>query len=485
MSGSWPQLALVAVLVLLNAAFAGTEMALVSLREGQLQQLEQRSATGALVARLARDPNNFLATIQVGITLAGFLASAAAAVSLAEPLEDPLGFLGGAARPASIIVVTLVLSYATLVLGELAPKRVAMQRAERWALLAARPLAIMSMLTRPVVWLLSRSTDLAVRLMGGDPAVQREEVTEAELRELVGTQSSFTPKQRHIIDGAFEIAERTLDEVLRPRPDVLVLDSDWTADRALHELGASGHSRAPVAHDRNLDDVVGLVHLRDLLDQGDRPVTEVAADLVAFPETAEVLDVLHEMQQRHVQLGLVVDEHGAAAGIVTVEDLLEELVGEIYDESDRDVVGVRREPDGSLVMPGRFPVHDLVDVGVDGMPEGSYATVAGLVLDRLGRVPETPGDLVAVGGRTIEVLAVDGRAITEVRISRPVGPAAPSEAAADADGDDRPQARAGSETAAEPRGRTGAGAGGADRAVARSSGTRGTGGDGDVASRAR
>ena len=416
MSGLWQQIALVAVLVLLNAAFAGTELALVSLREGQLQQLEQRSSTGALVARLARDPNRFFATIQIGITLAGFLASAAAAVSLAEPLEEPLDFLGGAARPVSIIVVTLLLSYFTLVFGELAPKRVAMQRAERWALLTARPLSVMATITRPVVWLLSRSTDIAVRLMGGDPDLQREEVTEAELRELVGTQTTFTPKQRLIIDGAFEISERTLDQALRPRPDVFVLDADWPGSRALSELVASGHSRAPVAHDRNLDDVVGLVHLRELLDQGERPVGEVAGDLVAFPETAGVLDILHEMQARRLQLALVVDEHGAAAGIVSIEDLLEELVGEIYDESDRDVVSVRREPDGSLVLPGRFPVHDLVDVGVDDMPEGPYATVAGLVLDQLGRVPEAPGDIVLAAGRTIEVLAVDGRAITEVRI---------------------------------------------------------------------
>jgi putative hemolysin len=416
MSGLWGQIALVAVLVLLNAVFAGTELALVSLREGQLQRLEQRSNTGALVARLARDPNNFFATIQIGITLAGFLASAAAAVSLAEPLEEPLDFLGGAARPVSIIVVTLVLSYVTLVFGELAPKRIAMQRAERWALLTARPLAVMSTLARPIVWLLSRSTDVVVRLSGGDPSLQREEVTEAELREMVGTQTTFTPKQRLIIEGAFEIAERTLDEVLRPRPDVLVLDADWPCTRAIDELAGSGHSRAPVAHDRNLDDVVGLVHLRELLDKGDRPVGEVAGELVAFPETAEVLDILHEMQARRLQLALVVDEHGAAAGIVTIEDLLEELVGEIYDESDRDVVSVRRDPDGSLVLPGRFPVHDLVDVGVDDMPEGPYATVAGLVLDRLGRVPEAPGDMVVVQGRSLEVLAVDGRAITEVRI---------------------------------------------------------------------
>ena len=423
MSGLWLQLGLVFVLVLINAAFSGTEMALVSLREGQLQQLEQRSSTGALVARLARDPNRFLATIQIGITLAGFLASAAAAVSLAEPLEDPLSFLGGAARAVSIVVVTLLLSYATLVIGELAPKRVAMQRAERWALLAVRPLSVMAMLTQPVVWLLSRSSDILVRIMGGDPSVQREEVTEAEIRELVGTQASFTAKQRLIIDGAFEISERTLDEVLRPRPDVFVLDADQTVPEALRALAASGHSRAPVALDGNLDEVVGMVHLRELLGPGDRPVREVVGELAAFPETAGVLDVLHEMQARRLQLALVVDEHGAAAGIVTVEDLLEELVGEIYDETDRDVVGVRREPDGSLLLPGRFPVHDLEDVGVHGMPEGPYATVAGLVLDLLGRVPEAPGDRVTVAGRTIEVLAVDGRAITELRIGPPPQPA--------------------------------------------------------------
>src|SRR5512132_3628385 len=283
MSGLWPQLALVAVLVLVNAAFSGTEMALVSLREGQLQQLEQRSATGALVARLARDPNNFLATIQVGITLASFLASAAAAVSLSEPLERKLGALGGAARPVSIVVVTLLLAYVTLVVGELAPKRIAMQRAERWALLAGRPVSLMSKLTRPIVWLLSVSTNLLVRLTGGDPDVRREAVTEAELRELVGTQASFTQQQRLIIDGAFEISERRLDQVLRPRPDVFVLDADQPVADALLALAGSGHSRAPVAHDGNLDEVVGIVHLRDLLGPGDRPVRERAGELAAFP----------------------------------------------------------------------------------------------------------------------------------------------------------------------------------------------------------
>jgi putative hemolysin len=415
----WPQLILVGVLVLLNAFFAGSELALVSLREGQLNRLQQRSATGAVLARLARDPNRFFATIQIGITLAGFLASAAAAVSLSEPLEEPLGFLGGAARPASIVVVTLLLAYVTLVFGELAPKRIAMQRAERWGLLAARPLAAVATMTRPAVWLLSRSTDVAVRLLGGDPTRQREEVTAEELRELVASQLGFSAKQRMIIDGAFEISQRTLLEVVVPRPDVFVLDAAQPASVALQDLVDSGHSRAPVGEHGNLDAVVGVVHMRDLLSGGSRPVGELASEPCVFPDGIGVLDALHEMQAKRVQLALVVDEHGGAVGIVSMEDLVEELVGEIYDESDRDVAAVRPASDGTVTLSGRFPVHDLADIGVYDIPEGEYATVAGLMLDQLGRIPERPGDRVVIAGRAFEVTGVEGHAITEVRVSAP------------------------------------------------------------------
>lgn len=412
-----PELALVVVLVLVNAAFAGTELALVSLRDSQLQRLEQTSKSGALLARLARDPNNFLATIQVGITLAGFLASAAAAVSLAEPLREPLSFLGGAAEPAAVIVVTVLLAYVTLVAGELAPKRLAMQRAERWGLMAARPLAVLGRFTRPAVWLLSRSTDLLVRLLGADPDLQREDVTEEELRDMVAAQPHFTAEQRMIIDGAFEIVERTLMEILRPRGDVFVLDAALPAAEALALLAASGHSRAPVAVDASLDEVVGIVHLRDLLDGADEPVGERArGDLRYFPESARVLDTLRQLQAAREQMALVVDEHGSTAGLVTVEDLVEELVGEIYDETDPDVRTARTEADGSWVVPGRFPIHDLDDIGVDGIPDGPYATVAGLVLERLGRLPEVPGDVVTVGSWSIQVTAVGRRTVDEVRI---------------------------------------------------------------------
>ncbi|MGH8875192.1 MAG: hemolysin family protein, partial [Acidimicrobiia bacterium] len=318
MEGSLPQLALVAALVIINAAFAGSEIALISLREGQLHRLDKRSATGRLLARLARDPNRFLATIQIGITLAGFLASATAAVALAEPLVEPLAFLGGFAEPAAVVLVTLALTLVTLVLGELAPKRVAMQRAEGWGLLVARPLSAMAAAARPVIWLLGRATDLTVRLMGGDPSLHREDVTQEELRSLVASQVNFTPEQHAIISGAFEIGDRTLRQILVPRREVLSLPGELPAGEGLRRLVESGHSRAPVVND-DLDDVYGVVHLRDLLLDGGR-VADHAGPALAVPESLGVIDALRLLQAEHQQLAVVVNEHGGADGIVTIED---------------------------------------------------------------------------------------------------------------------------------------------------------------------
>jgi putative hemolysin len=418
------QIVLVVVLVLLNAAFAGSEMALVSLRESQLQRLEKVSRTGRTLARLARDPNRFLATIQIGITLAGFLASASAAVSLAQPLVGPLGFLGGAAEPAAIVVVTLVLSFFTLVVGELAPKRIAMQRAEGWAMLAARPLDVLSTLSRPVVWLLGKSTAVVVRLTGADPDAGREEVSTEEIRDMVAARQDFTAEQRTIISGAFEIADRILREILVPRRDVLVLPAGLSAAEGLARLVAAGHSRAPVTGPHGLDDVHGVVHLRDLIG-GDGTVGEHMFAPLFVPETMKVSDAMRHLRTERQQLALVVDERGAIDGIVTMEDLVEEIVGEIYDETDRDVQSVVTEPDGAMLLPGVFPIHDLTDIGVDidETDEGDYTTVAGLVLARLGHIPTSPGEIVTVGGHTVEVVEVTGRAITRLRL-RPLPAAA-------------------------------------------------------------
>jgi putative hemolysin len=419
MSGLALDVGLVAVLIALNAFFSGSEMALLSLRESQLNRLGGQGRAGAALRRLTGDPNRFLATIQVGITLAGFLASATAAVSLAEPLEETLSFLGSAARPASIAVVTAILTFLTLVIGELAPKRVARQRSERWALVASRPLAAMLGLFRPVVWLLGRSTDMLVRLAGVDPTRDRQEVTEEELREIVASVPTISEDQRQILAGAFEVAERTLRQVLRPRRDVLALQQDVPAAEALSLLVETGHSRAPVV-EGDLDHTLGLVHLRDLFNE-DRAVGELAHPALALPETLGVLDALRRMRAERAQLALVIDEYGGVEGIVSLEDLLEEIVGEIYDETDRDLLTIVRHEDGSIDVPGGFPVHDLVDLGVH-LPESNVATLGGLVIAHLGRFPDAD-DAVALDGWDALVLEVVGRAVVRVRLSpRPPDP---------------------------------------------------------------
>jgi putative hemolysin len=411
--GIGAQLALVAFLIVLNAAFAGSEIALISLREGQLARLESRSASGRALAALARQPNRFLSTIQIGITLAGFLASATAAVALAEPLVEPLGFLGRAARPAAIFTITLALTFVTLVFGELAPKRLAMQRAQTWGLVAARPLTALATAAAPAIWLLSHATDLTVRLFGGDPKLDRQAVTDEEIRDLIAAQSSYTPEQRRIIDGALEVADRTLRQILVPRSRVVALRADLGVTEALERLRMAGHSRAPV-FDQDVDDADRTVSVLGLVGRAGR-VGDHARPVVALPESLDAVAALREMQTRREQLALIVSEHGGVEGIVTIEDIVEELVGEIYDEHDRDVQAVVHQADGTLIVAGSFPVHDLVDLGIYTVTDEEVTTVGGLIVDRLGRLP-TVGDEVEVGGVTFRVLATRRRTVDRVHV---------------------------------------------------------------------
>ncbi|MFN2345995.1 MAG: hemolysin family protein [Dermatophilaceae bacterium] len=415
MTGIGGQLTLVGFLIVINAAFAGSEIALISLREGQLARLEQRSPRGRALARLARQPNRFLSTIQIGITLAGFLASATAAVALAEPLVEPLSFLGRGARPAAIFTITLGLTFITLVFGELAPKRLAMQRAESWALLAARPLTLLARITAPAIWLLSHSTDLTVRLFGGDPNRDRQEVTEEEIRDLIAAQSSYTDEQRQIIDGALEVADRTLRQIVVPRSRVVGIPADLPVADALTRLAAAGHSRAPVFTD-GLDDADRTISVLGLIGRTGT-VADHARPALALPESLNAVDALRELQTQRQQLALVVSEHGGIEGIITVEDLVEELVGEIYDEHDRDILSVQHHPDGSMLLPGTFPLHDLADLAIDIPDHPEVTTIGGLIIDQLGRIPE-PGDQVHIAGLHLEVVTIRNRTPDQVRVGR-------------------------------------------------------------------
>lgn len=423
MDGYWMSLALVGVLVLVNAAFAGSEMALVTLREGQLAQLEREgTARGLRLVRLARDPSRFLATIQIGITLAGFLASAAAAVSLAEPLVPYLSFLGGAAEPVAIAGVTLALTFVTLVLGELAPKRIAMQRALPWALIAAGPIDFASRLSRPVVAILAAASNGVARLFGVTAEAPGTTMTRGELRDLLVSHGTLHAEQREILTGALEIDTRLVREVMVPRGSVFTLAADLSITQALEALAEAGHSRAPVTRRHHLDHVVGVVHWSGVFRGGNAPVATVATPALYVPDTMRVADALQRFKTERQQLAIVLDEYGDADGIVTLEDLLEEVLGEIYDETDKDLATVTRLDDGGVVVPGTFPLHNLPDLGIE-RPErrGDYTTVSGLVMDRLGRVPRATGEVVNVDGWTIEVLDVAHHAATRV-VFRPTPP---------------------------------------------------------------
>jgi putative hemolysin len=416
------QIALIAGLLGVNAVLAGSEVALISLREAQVARLEQRGARGRAVAQLARDPNRFLATIQIGITLSGFLASATAAVALAEPLVPLLAPLGGAARPVAIVLVTAVLTFVTLVLGELAPKRIAMQRAEGWVMATGGLLLAIARVSGPFVRLLGVATDVVVRLAGADPDRGRDALTQEEVRDLIATGGLYGPEQRRIITGALEAADRVLREVLRPRTVVVALPGELPAAEGLRRLVASGHSRAPV-YTSTIDDAERLVGVMDLVEQ-DGTVADHARPVLALPESIGVIEALRRLQSERLSLALVVDEYGGVSGIVTVEDLVEELVGEIHDEYDRDVRDAVVHPDGSVSVVGTFPVHDLEDLGVGlgiDVEDSDAVTVAGIVNEQLGRLPR-PGDRVPIGPHMLTIDAVQRRAASRITIRRTGAP---------------------------------------------------------------
>ncbi|HZB49736.1 MAG TPA: hemolysin family protein, partial [Mycobacteriales bacterium] len=431
MSGTLVNALLVLGFVLLGGAFAAAEIALVSLREGQVRTLSEQGRRGERLARLAGDPNRFLAAVQVGVTLAGFFSAAFGAATLAGPVADLLlgwGVPDGIADTVAFISITILISYFSLVLGELAPKRLGLQRAESVALLAASPLDRIATMVRPLIWLLSRTTDLVVRLLGGDPGANREAITEEELRGLVAAHESLTGEERKLIDDVFAAGERQVREVMLPRTEVDFLDVGTTVSRAARLAMEAPHSRYPVVR-RDSDDVVGFVHIRDLLAPdlpGGRAATvgDLTREVARLPGTKKVLAALSEMRREGHHLAIVEDEYGGTDGIVTLEDLIEEVIGEIRDEYDEDESAPAR-PGGPAEVDGLLNLDDLAEQTGLRLPEGPYETAAGWTMWRLGRLP-APGDTVRVDGWTVEVLDLDGRRASRLRVVPPGPDAEPA-----------------------------------------------------------
>jgi putative hemolysin len=417
-------LATVAGLILLGSLFVAAEIALISLRESQIRQLSAKGKRGAKVAQLATNPNRFLAAAQVGVTVCGFLSAALGAEKLGVyviPQLTDLGLSDGAANVTSLVGVTLIIAYFSLVFGELVPKRLALYRTEEISLWTAGAIDFIAKLFRPVIWLLSRSTDFVVRLFGVDPKEQRSQMSEEELLDLVSGHAALTAEERDIVEEVFNASERQVHEVMVPRTEVDFMDASLTVGKAIALAVDRAHSRYPVVRG-STDEVIGFIHVRDLLDTSlvtaGGKIQELVRNIMFLPGTKGVLPALTEMRNQRQHLAIVLDEYGGTDGIVTLEDLVECLIGDIKDEYDTDEDEVSIEArTGDFEIDGLISLDDLRDqTGID-IPDGPYETASGFVMHFLGRIP-VAHDVVGINGIRITVLTMEGKRAGQLAISR-------------------------------------------------------------------
>ena len=415
---------IVFLFILLGSLFVAAEIALISLRESQIKQLALQGKRGARVAALAENPNRFLAAAQVGVTFCGFLSAALGAERLGvyvEPELIDLGFSQGVAALVSLVGITIVIAYFSLVFGELVPKRLALFRTEAIAMSTAGMIDWLAKLFRPVIWLLSKSTDFVVRIFGIDPAEQRTQISEEELLDLVAGHAALSDEERDIVEEVFNASERQIHEVMVPRTEVDFMDASLTVGKAIGLAIDKAHSRYPVVRGSS-DEVIGFIHVRDLLDTSlvtpGGKIQELVRNIIFLPGTKGILPALTEMRKQGQHLAIVLDEYGGTDGIITLEDLVECLIGDIRDEYDvheQEIAFEARTND--FEIDGLTSLEDLLDeAGID-IPEGPYETASGFVMHFLGRIP-VENDVVSVNGLRITVLSMEGKRAGQLLISR-------------------------------------------------------------------
>lgn len=425
-----PELLVILALILANALFSGAEIAVLTVRKTRLAELVDGERAGAAsLAALRADPETFLATVQVGITVVGAAAAAFGGATLAAPLAAILAAAGTPAKLANDLAlgaVVVAVSFLSIVLGELVPKSLAMRHAEGYALLIARPLSFLARLARPAIRFLTACSNLILHLFGDRTSFTEARLSREELQTLVEETASaggLDPKAGEIAARALDLPGLRVGSVMTPRTSVVALEATASPARIRETLGACRFGRLPV-HDGSLDGVRGYVVAREvllrLLEGAAAPLDGIVREAPFFPESAEAVAVMKELQERHVPLGFVVDEQGGFTGIVTLEDLVEELVGEIFHEKEAKSDPIRAEEDGSFLVDGRTAVRELnraLDVELPEDP--AYSSVAGLVLHRLGRIPAAGEALVEEEARlSLEVVESTPRRLSRLRLRR-------------------------------------------------------------------
>ncbi|HEY2764425.1 MAG TPA: hemolysin family protein [Pseudonocardiaceae bacterium] len=417
---------LVLLFVLVGGYFAASEIALVSLRDTQARRLAVQGRRGRAVARLREDPSRFLSAVQIGVTFAGFFAASYGSATFAAGLQRVFvhwGLSENLSATLALIAITLLVSYVSLVLGELVPKRMAIHRPEAVSLFVAPVLSRVARVFRPLIWLLSVSTNALVRLLGIEPGSRADEVSEEELRDLVGGHEELTPEERRVLTDVFIATDRVLREVMLPRTEAEFLPGSTPIDEAADYVAQRPHSRYPVIGD-SPDDILGVVHIRDVLiaahgygpdADGPKTVADVARDAPALPGSLPLVPALSQMRRRG-HLAIVIDEYGGTDGIVSLEDLIEQLVGDIEDEYDPSNRPSHRFHEGNTELDGLLHRDDVKAlIGIE-LPDGHYNTLAGFVISRLGHTPAI-GDSVEALGQRFAVLEMDSRRVTRVRIT--------------------------------------------------------------------
>ena len=424
------QLVLIGFLILLNAFFAASEIAIISVRKTRLKQLvEEGGAAARIVEKLAEDSSRFLSTIQVGMTLVGFFTAAVAATNLAEPLRAliatlPVPLSTETSHTIAVVLITLLVAFLMLVLGELVPKSLALQHAERISLLVARPIQLLATLALPVVKALTVSTDLIMALFGGGRKSLMPFVTEEEIKTMVdaGEEGGVLEEgEKEMIYSVFELGDTTAREIMVPRMDMVALDVTTPLTETVDAIIKTAHTRIPV-YEGNRDNIIGLIHAKDLfpLLRGcdlETSLRSLVRPAYFVPESKKLDDLLRELQQNRMHMAIVVDEYGGTAGLVTIEDLLEEIVGEIQDEYDKEEVQIQGLGEGEAVFDARTSLNDVNETLGLHLEGEDFDSIGGLVYSQLGKMP-APGDEVRVDSVTVAVLSTIGRRIKKVKVTR-------------------------------------------------------------------
>lgn len=418
------------VLTLANGYFSMSEMAISTAKKVMLDHdAEEGDTRAALAAKISDDPTEALAAIQVAITLVGFASSAFAATNLSEPFAgwmESLGMTEGVAAVLAPIIITLIVSYFSIVVGELLPKSIALSDPERMAKSVAGPLAHFTVAVKPLVWLTSASARGLGYIFGVKSPEERNNVSEDEIKYMVHDADDLSDEEKSMIHEIFDLGDAIAREVMVPRVDMTAMEDTSTLDEVLTVMRKTGYSRIPIYHE-DVDRIVGIAHIKDiitpLLDENrdGAPISRYMRDADFVPDTKDIIPLLQEMQSSHDQMVIVVDEYGGTAGVITIEDIVEEVVGEIEDEFDPDNKYLTQLNDREWLVDGRFSVDDAVDLGWPIPDNEEYETVAGFILDLADQLP-SPGDVYTKDGYIFKVQSMRGRRIALLRVTAPEPP---------------------------------------------------------------